>query len=134
MWQDRIAALRADGLAPMVEPILDRWFGPAFRHRPEARLWGAMLARTPLEGYLACCAAIADADLTASTAALRLPALAIAGSHDGASPPDAVAATAALIPGAACHVIDGAGHLPCVEDAGACAAILSPFLKEHAHA
>ncbi len=132
MWHDRIAAIRNDGIAAMEAAILDRWFGPAFRHTDAARLWGNMLSRTPAEGYIGCCAAIADADLTAQTAALRLPTLAIAGSHDGASPPDLVKATAALIPGTQTHVIDGAGHLPCVEDPAAYAAILSPFLKEHA--
>jgi 3-oxoadipate enol-lactonase len=133
MWQDRMAAIAAQGLAPLEGAILDRWFGPAFRARPESALWGAMLTRTPVAGYLGCCAAIAGADLTDSTRALRLPAVAIAGSHDGASPPDQVAATAALIPGATCHLIAGAGHLPCVEDPAAYAACLVPFLKEHAH-
>ncbi|TNF17595.1 MAG: 3-oxoadipate enol-lactonase [Rhodobacteraceae bacterium] len=133
MWQDRIAAIRADGLASLESGILDRWFGPGFRNRPEARLWGAMLSRTPEAGYIGCCAAIAGADLTETTRALRLPAMAIAGSHDGSSPPALVAATADLIPGATCHVIDGAGHLPCVEDPAGYAAVLTPFLKEHAH-
>lgn len=32
------------------------------------------------------------------------------------------------------HTIDGAGHLPCVENPAAFAAILNPFLKEHANA
>lgn len=133
MWQTRIAAIREGGLASMEEPILDRWFGPAFRNTAEAALWGAMLTRTPVEGYLGCCAAIAAADLTASTRALRLPVLTIAGSDDGASPPELVQGTADLIDGAICHVIDGAGHLPCVENPQAFAAILNPFLKEHAH-
>ncbi|MFZ9950118.1 MAG: 3-oxoadipate enol-lactonase [Gemmobacter sp.] len=133
MWAARMAAIRAGGIAALEGAILDRWFGPAFRARPEAQLWGAMLARTPPAGYLGCCAAIAGADLTATTAALRLPVLVIGGSADGASPPEAVCAMAAAIPGAACHIIDGAGHLPCVEDPAAFAAILIPFLKEHAH-
>ncbi|NIZ14588.1 3-oxoadipate enol-lactonase [Phaeobacter sp. HF9A] len=133
MWQQRIATLREGGISTLREAILDRWFGPAFRHNPEVALWGAMLDRTPLEGYLGCCAAIAEADLSAGTAALNLPTLAIAGSQDGASPPDLVAATAALIAGARCEVIEGAGHLPCAEDPAAYAAILSPFLEEHAN-
>lgn len=133
MWAARSAAIRAGGLAAMQDAILDRWFGPAFRHRPEARLWGAMLTRTPVAGYLGCCAAIARADLTAATAALRLPTLVIGGAEDGASPPETVRAMAAAIPGATCHIIPGAGHLPCVEDPAAYAAVLGPFLKEHAN-
>lgn len=133
-WNDRIAVITANGLASMEAAILDRWFGPRFRATEEAALWGAMLTGTPQAGYLGCCAAIAGADLTEATRSLRLPTLAIAGSHDGASPPDLVAATAALIPDARCQVIAGAGHLPCVEDPAAYAAILNPFLKEHANA
>lgn len=132
-WADRIAAINKDGLAAMETAVLDRWFGPAFRATPEAALWGAMLSRTPATGYIGCCAAIAEADLTEQTTTLRLPTIAIAGSRDGASPPDLVAATAALIPEAKFHVIDGAGHLPCVEDPVAFAAVLNPFLKEHAY-
>ena len=133
MWQTRIAAIRDGGLASMEGPILDRWFGPVFRNAPAAALWGAMLTRTPVEGYLGCCAAIAATDLTVSTKALKLPTLTIAGSDDGASPPDLVQATADLIDGATSYVIDGVGHLPCVENPQAYAAILTPFLKEHAH-
>lgn len=132
-WSDRIAAISGNGLLSMESAILDRWFGPRFRTKSEATLWGAMLSRTPQAGYLGCCAAIANSDLTETTRALRLPTLAIAGSHDGASPPDLVAATAALIPNSTLHVIEGAGHLACVEDPAAFAAILNPFLKEHAY-
>ena len=132
MWQDRIAAIRRDGIVAIETAILDRWFGPVFRADPAAALWGAMLSRTPQEGYLGCCAAIAETDLSETTARLRLPALAISGSHDGSSPPEIVGATAALIPGTPCHTIEGTGHLPCVENPAAFAAILSPFLKDHA--
>lgn len=133
VWATRIAAIRAEGLASLESAILDRWFGPAFRATPEAALWGAMLTRTPAAGYLGCCAAISTADLRDQNRALRLPVLAIAGAQDGASPPEQVAASAALIPGAHCHVIEHAGHLPCIETPAEFAAILSPFLKEHAY-
>ncbi|MEM1430179.1 MAG: 3-oxoadipate enol-lactonase [Pseudomonadota bacterium] len=133
MWQARIAAVEENGLASIEAQVLDRWFGAAFRPTTEAALWGAMLARTPAEGYMATCAALAAADLTATTQTLRLPTLAIAGSEDGASPPALVEATAQLIPGAAFHVIPGAGHLPCVEDPAAFAALLGPFLEAHVH-
>jgi len=133
MWRDRIDAIRARGLSSMEGAILDRWFGPAFRRTEDTALWGAMLARTPEEGYLGCCEAIAATDLAARLPALRLPVLAIAGRDDGASPPELVASTAHAIPGAELRILDGVGHLPCVEDPAAHAAALVPFLKEHAH-
>lgn len=133
MWEDRIAQIDAGGIAALSGAVLDRWFGPAFRHTPAVSPWEAMLTRTPKSGYLGCCAAIAGCDLTPGTSALRLPALGIAGEADGASPPALVAATCDLIPGSRFHIIPGAGHLPCVEAPQSYAEILTPFLKENAH-
>ena len=132
-WQARIDAVRAGGLASIADAVMERWFAAPFRATPDLAPWRNMLIRTPPEGYIAACGALAAADRTAATAALRLPVLAIAGDADGATPPDLVAATAALIPGAAFHVIPGAGHLPCVETPAAHAALIAPFLSEHAH-
>ena len=134
MWDARIAQITHGGIEALADVVLDRWFGAEFLESPQVSAWRAMLTRTPQAGYLGCCAAIADTDLTASTSQLRLPTLGIAGSEDGSSPPELVAATCKLIDGATCHVITGAGHLPCVEKPGEYAAILSTFLKEHANA
>ena len=89
-----------------------------------------MLRRTPLEGYIGCCAAIAGTDLSGTTSQLNLPVLGIAGAEDGASPPSLVQATINLIAGARMEVIEGAGHLPCVEKPQEYAALLTAFLKE----
>jgi 3-oxoadipate enol-lactonase len=132
-WQARIDAIEAGGLESIADAVMERWFAPAFRATPELALWRAMLARTPAAGYVAACRALATGDQTKATARLRMPALVIAGEVDGASPVDVVQATAALIPGAAFHVIPGAGHLPCVEAPEAWAALAGPFLKAHAH-
>ena len=133
-WQARIAAVNTDGLASIADAVMERWFAPGFRATPDLALWRNMLIRTPAPGYTAACAAIAATDLTTATAALRLPALVIAGEADGATPPDLVQATAALIPGAAFHILPGAGHLPCVEAPAAYAALLTRFLTEIADA
>ncbi len=129
-WNARIAAVQAHGIETIADAVMERWFAPAFRATPALALWRNMLVRTPADGYVAACAAIADADLSLGTAGLRLPALVIAGAEDGASPPDLVAATARLIPGAAFHTIPGAGHLPPVEATEAFAALLTAFLKD----
>ncbi|WP_435258049.1 3-oxoadipate enol-lactonase [Thioclava sp. FR2] len=132
-WQDRINAVVDHGLAHIADSVMERWFAPTFRATPELALWRNMLTRTPAKGYTAACAALATADQTKATRNLTLPTLVIAGSADGASPPEIVKATADLIQGAAYHCIPGAGHLPCVETPAAYAAILSPFLKAHSH-
>lgn len=131
-WSARIAAVQAGGVESIADAVMERWFAPAFRATPALRPWRNMLARSDAEGYMAACAAIAAADLGAGTATLRLPVLAIAGAEDGASPPEQVADTARLIPGAAFHILPGAGHLPCVEAPAAWAALAAPFFEEHA--
>lgn len=117
LWQERIELLRAGGIEALADNIMERWFAKSFRRERQLELqaWRNMLTRTPLEGYIGCCAAIAAADLSADTAQLRLPAMLIAGSEDGSVPAEVVEATAGLIPGSRFELIDDAGHLPCVE-------------------
>lgn len=132
-WQARIAAVEAQGLGPLADGILERWFSPKFRATPEIALWRNMLSRTPARGYIAACRAIAAADLTHSTSGLTLPVLAIGGSLDGSTPPELVAATAALVKGSRFEVIEGAGHLPFAEQPAAYGRLIGGFLKECGH-
>jgi 3-oxoadipate enol-lactonase len=131
-WAERIAAVRRGGIAALADPVLERWFSKPFRDgRPEELAgWRHMLTRTPIEGYVGCCAALAETDLRDSTAGLRLPVLAIAGSEDGSTPPDLVRETADSIAGARFELVRGAGHIPCVEAPEKVAALISGFLKE----
>lgn len=135
MWQQRVDAVRAGGIEALADAVLERWFSRAFRTgAPEAlEGWRNMLVRTPADGYAACCAAIAETELHESTSRLRLPTLAIAGTEDGATPPDLVRETAELIPGARFALIRGAGHMPCVEAPETFAAELGGFLRGVGH-
>ncbi|AUQ52471.1 putative 3-oxoadipate enol-lactonase (plasmid) [Phaeobacter inhibens] len=129
-WHDRIAAIEAKGIEAVADPIMERWFGTAFRTSPNLTAWRNMLTRTPVNGYLGCCHAIAQADLSNTSAQLMLPVLALAGTEDQASPPDLVRTTAEMIAGARFEQIDGVGHLPCVEDPQGFARLLTEFLED----
>ena len=133
-WNDRIAAIEADGIESLADAVLSRWFAPTFLAQPEATAWRNMLCRTPQTGYVGCCHAIADADLSAQTSQLKLPTMGIAGSEDGASPAEIVRATVDSIADSKCHVMQGVGHLPCVEDPTSYAQLLTAFIKETQHA
>ena len=117
MWDARIEAVRRGGMAAVADAAIGRWLSERHRReRPvEAAGWRTMLERTPAEGYARACAAVRDADMTEAARAVAVPTLCLAGGADLATPPALVADLAALVPGARMEVIEGAGHLACVE-------------------
>lgn len=132
-WERQIAHLRGAGLGAISDEIMEAWFGPEMRRSPARTHWQAMLERCDLQGYLACCAAIAGTDFYTPTSGLRLPALGIAGSEDQVTPPDLVRETLALIPGSRFQLMRRVGHLPCVEDPKGYTALLTDFLQQTGH-
>lgn len=133
MRADRIATIRQGGIEAIADGLMERWFSKPFRATPEMRGYRAMLTRQPVEGYAGTAAAIAGTDFITPTSGLTLPTLAIAGSEDGATPPDLVRETAELVKGARFHLIRGAGHLPPAEKPAEYAAVLSEFLAAIGH-
>ena len=133
MWGDRIAAVEADGIEALADATMERWFSRAFLATPELELWRNLLVRQPDAGYAGCSAAISGTDFYATTATLRLPTLGIAGSEDGATPPDLVRETVDLVPGSQFHLIRRAGHLPCVEQPEEYAQVLTDFMRATGH-
>jgi 3-oxoadipate enol-lactonase len=133
MWNERMAAIEAGGIEALADPIMERWLSASLRaEKPEETLlWRNMLTRTPRDGYLGTCAAIRDVDLTESTKNIAMPVLGIGGSEDGSTPPDVVRGTIDLIGGGRFELVEGAGHLPCVEDPEKVASLITEFLKEN---
>lgn len=132
IWNERIAAVEGQGIASILDAIMERWFTPAFR-RPENPAYQAyrnMLVRQPALGYSGTCAAIRDADFTEAAGRIAVPVLCIAGSEDGSTPPDLVKSLASLIPGARYEVIEDAAHIPCVEAPAAHAALVRGFIEQ----
>lgn len=131
-WAERIVAVEQGGIEPIAESILQRWFTPAFHEnrRDEVSGWRNMLVRTPSHGYTATCAAIRDADLTQDAQKIAAPTLCVAGDQDGSTPPDLVRGTASLVPGARFELIDGCGHIPCVEKPAVLAQLIQRHLQE----
>ncbi|MEY8097781.1 3-oxoadipate enol-lactonase [Falsihalocynthiibacter sp. S25ZX9] len=116
-WNPRIDAVEATGLEPMADAVMERWFSAEFHKTKSAQLTGYrnMLTRTTVEGYAQTCRAIRDADLTVSTRAITVPTICIGGSEDKATPPELVRALSDLIANSKLEIIQGVGHLPCLE-------------------
>jgi 3-oxoadipate enol-lactonase len=115
-WDGRIAKTRADGVAAVAEPVLERWFTPGF---PDLQRYREMLLATPAEGYARCCEALREWDVRGARGAVRAPTLCIAGAEDPSTPPEQLTAIAEEIPDARMVVIEDARHLVNVEQAAA---------------
>jgi 3-oxoadipate enol-lactonase len=117
-WGQRISAVKSGGIESVADGIMKMWFSSAFHQRApeELALYRTMLARTFAAGYLACCEALRDADLTAQAANINVPTLFIAGDQDGSTPAALVESSARLFFGSVFEVIAGAAHIPCVEN------------------
>ena len=74
-----------------------------------------MLRGTPAEGYVGCCEAIWEMDLSGRLGAIQAPTLVIAGAEDPATPPHHAEFIRDSIPGVQLVVIHQAAHLANVE-------------------
>ena len=87
----------------------------------------AMFLATNLDGYIACCEAIAAMDFRASNPRITAPTLVIVGSQDAATPPSAGEAIAQQIPGAKVAALDAA-HISNMEQPQAYTKTVLDFL------
>lgn len=129
-WTARIEQARADGLEPMADDIMARWFSPGFRSgQPhELRGWRNLFLRTDVTGYAATCATLRDADLSGEISAIEMPTLVIAGDADLAAPVELVR-TCLAIPASQLKVLAGVGHLPPIERPALLSDVITEFLQ-----
>ena len=130
IWDARIDTALNKGIEPMADAVMERWFPQHYRESHPAELagWRAMLTRGPAEGYAGTSAALREADYTGTVPDISVPVLCITGENDLATPPELGKALAGLIPGAEYAQVDGSGHLPMIDNAGAVIDLLKPFL------
>lgn len=80
-WQQRADLVRTQGMAPLVEMLLERWFTPEF---PDRERFRRMLLEMSPEGYARCCEAIRDADLHSDLSRIEARTLIVTGKDDPA--------------------------------------------------
>lgn len=126
-WLQRAETVRREGLGAIADPLLERWFTPAF---PEAAKepMRAMLLATPPEGYARCCELLADCDLRGDLRRISAPTLVLTGADDPSVPPGHDELLADRIVHARLIPIAGAAHLANVEQADAFTAALLEHL------
>ncbi len=83
-WNARIATVQSDGIRPVIQGTLERWFTADFRARYPGAVASIenMLRSASAEGYAANCAAVRDADFCDKLHRVSAPTLVISGTHD----------------------------------------------------
>lgn len=130
VWNQRIEAVRASGsMQVAAETTIQRWLTQEFMDaNPEIRdQVFAMIAGSPVEGYLTVAAAVRDVDLRESLPDIEIPALVIAGALDPSTPPAMSEVIVEAIPNARLAILDSA-HLSNVEKADEFNSLVISFL------
>ena len=133
LWQDRIKIAEEKGMAPLVEPTLQRWFTEPFRKSSPAPVAaiGRLIASTPVAGYVGCCHAIPKINLTARLKEIKCPVLVICGEQDPGTPPAMAREIHDNAPGSKLVMIPQAAHLSNLEQPAAFTKAMQEFLAAH---
>jgi len=117
IWASRIEAVRQGGMKSISGAVMERWFSTSYRaSSPDVvAATKLMLEGANSDGYIANCAAVRDFDVRESIAAIRVPALVIAGTHDVATTPVDGRYLADRIPGAR-YIELNTAHLSNIEE------------------
>ena len=133
MWDERIAAVRADGMEVMAESTLARWFTDPFREAaPATMAWiRRMIVETPVDGFAAAAEAIKGLDNLDRLDRIQAPVLVIAGADDKAATPEMAQAMAERLKHGRLTIVPGS-HLANVEQPAPFTEALCAFLDEQA--
>lgn len=137
-WDERIAQARAAatdgagaaGCAVLADSTTERWFGKAFLEAKPALAakFKAQVGATHVDGFEGSARAIQKLNYLPHLNRIKAPTTLIVGANDGPLP-QAMRDIAPLISGAQLEVIEGAGHLPNIDQPQAFnAALLRHFV------
>ncbi len=130
MWDDRIAAARAQGTAGLVDGTIKRWFVAGFAEREPQTIATVreMILGTGAEGYIACASAVRDMSQSHLLSRIQAPTQVIVGREDPACTLAQAEQLQRGIAGSTLHVIDDAAHLANIEKPAEFTALLLAFL------
>jgi 3-oxoadipate enol-lactonase/4-carboxymuconolactone decarboxylase len=133
MWADRAALARKEGLGPLVEATMGRWFTPAFATRDPALLAAtrAQFLKIDPVGYAVCCGVIEHMDLRGLLGKIAAPTLIIVGSDDPSTPLAHGEVIRSGIAGAELVIVPRAAHLLAIEQPDIVNVYLGAFLDRH---
>jgi 3-oxoadipate enol-lactonase/4-carboxymuconolactone decarboxylase len=131
LWDERIATVRAQGMAPITEATMIRWFSDEQREEEgPARIRKTFLGIDPI-GYAVCSSAISRMDLRPLLSRIAAPTLILVGADD---PATTVARAEAIRDGighAELTILPRVRHMLAVERGESIAAHLLAFLERY---
>jgi 3-oxoadipate enol-lactonase len=118
LWDDRIKAARAQGMASQVPLALARWLSATtIKTKPNAvARMTRYIEATPVEGYCGWCGAIRNLNITDKLKTIALPTRVIVGSEDVGTPPAAAQVIHREIAGSELVEVPGVSHQLHVEE------------------
>lgn len=131
--EQRLALAEAEGMDPVAELAVDRWFTEPWRTEHPDRLTAVRnrLRTTDLGGYLKAYRVFVDGDplMPHGLADLTNPTLVVTGERDTGSTPAMAEAMAAILPDATLAVLTDTGHLPPIEHPDRLTELVLDFLE-----
>jgi 3-oxoadipate enol-lactonase len=126
----RIAAVESHGIGAVSTSTMQRLFSDSFRQGKAATVarHQRLMEATDPEGYIACAAAVCEADTTGRLGQIRVPTLVIGASHDESLPIETTQELARAIPKAQWAVLQGCAHLSAIEQPDAFAELVGEFV------
>jgi len=133
VWEGRIKTAAEQGMEALVESTLQRWFTEAFYKSNKAMMKrvGQMIRTTRPTGYIGCCHAIPNINLTDRLGAISCPVQVIVGEQDVGTPVAMSRAIHDAIPGSKLVIIPSASHLSNLEQPEIFNEALLSFLSKH---
>jgi 3-oxoadipate enol-lactonase len=116
-WEERIAIVEKQGMEPLVEVTIGRWFPPEFvQSQPKViDKVRQMIRTTPPKGFIGCGGALANYDLRPGLGGIKHRTLLIVGTKDATVP--GIKLINQSVPGSRVVELEGAGHLSNLEQA-----------------
>jgi 3-oxoadipate enol-lactonase len=133
LWHQLIAIVESQGIEPIVEPTVQRWFSDAFRAANPGVIDDVrrMIRGTSVAGYLGCAHAFLGLDIEDDIPRIRSRTLYVSGAQDTrGGPPALMEALAARVAGARHASVAHASHIANIQNPAGFNEVIADFLTE----
>jgi 3-oxoadipate enol-lactonase len=130
MWEERVLTVQNQGIAGLLDTMIQRWFTPPFIDRDPDSIEKVrrMILSTSVEGYLACAGAVRDMAQTTMLLRVKSPTLILVGRQDPACTVENSTVLHRMIDGSEMVILEEAAHLSNIEQPQAFNSALRAFI------